>query len=114
MKTAPLIIALCVFVLTGCAGFGQSNLSAAQLTALAKDKSIGVMTNEVSGIWGTLKSKVVNVDKSVLIDGVVTVSPDGSVSISNRTNSRPAGATALVSVPVLVQAAPVSPGPTIH
>lgn len=106
-----------MLLIAGCAGLGQSNLSAEQLKELAKDKSIGVMTTEVNGIWGVLRNKVITVDQKVLIDGTVTVAPDGAVVITNRVPPavpRPvpnAGGAALIQVPVLVQGVPVSTVP---
>ena len=77
-------IALIVMVLAGCAGLGQGNQSAEQLKALAADKSVGVMTNEITGIWGSLKSKIVTVDEKVLIDNHVTVGTDGTVTVTSN------------------------------
>ena len=102
-----LIVMICALALAGCAGLGQSNLSAEQLKELAKDKSIGVMTNEVAGIWGTLKNKVVTVDKSVLVDGSVTVAPDGSVTITNRVKGTSTTIPPVTQIPVPVTIVPV-------
>ena len=109
-----IFVLLLAAMLVGCAGLGQSNMSAEQLQALAKEKSIGIMTTEVNGIWGILKNKVITVDQKVLIDGTVTVAPDGSVTVTNKTplatpRTGSASPAAMVQVPVLVQAVPVIP-----
>ncbi|MEO8101936.1 MAG: hypothetical protein ABI790_05385 [Betaproteobacteria bacterium] len=108
MKTILILCALALpLFLSGCAGLGQSNMSADQLKELAKDKSIGVMTNEVAGIWGTLKNKVVTVDKSVLVDGSVTVAPDGSVTITNKPKGTTMTIPPVTQIPVPVVIVPV-------
>lgn len=76
-----IITLLIVITLSGCAGLGQSNQSTEQLKALAADKSVGVMTTDVIGVWGSFKAKVITVDEKVLIDNQVSVSPDGTVTI---------------------------------
>jgi hypothetical protein len=83
MKTYAALI--CIFLLAGCASVsGYEGLSAEQLTALSKLKDVNVNCIKGSTIWtGPFFSVFVNVDKGVVPEGGVTVSPDCAVTFTN-------------------------------
>lgn len=58
---------------SGCASMWQPKLDADQLKAMAADKNAGVTCATVTGMYGTVKYATVNLDKSVIPNGSVTV-----------------------------------------
>jgi hypothetical protein len=72
-----------IAVLPGCAGLmGQPNMSADQLKAAALDKNASVACGTGTGPWGKVNTVYVNVDKTAVTNGQVTVDAECKVSIS--------------------------------
>ena len=69
-------------VLSGCAGFGTPNLSPEQLKAAASDKNASVVCAVGTGPWGKVVSTYVNVDKSAVANGTVTVDAECKTTIT--------------------------------
>lgn len=84
------IMLLCL-VLSGCAamGGGPNSLTTDQLKALAADKNASAICSNVNGPWGSGRVVSVNVDKSSITNGTVSVNADCVVSISTSTPVKP-------------------------
>lgn len=77
------LILVTSIALFGCAGITTpNNMSAEQLTAMAKDKSAGVFCGEGTGPWGKVRTTTVNVDKAAVPNGTVTVTGECNVTIT--------------------------------
>lgn len=98
MLRACLLSLLCV--LPGCALMQPSaDMSAAQLTALSKDKSAAVTCTTIIGAWGTARLVTISMDQNSIKDGGISV--DGERGCTAAINS--------VSPP----RAPVTPTPKV-
>lgn len=81
MKT--ILLTLSMLLLSACAGLaGVQNMSPEQLKAAATDKNASVACGTGTGPWGKVNTVYVNVDKSSITNGVVTVDAECKVSIS--------------------------------
>ncbi len=75
----PLLLAVAFVLLwlTGCAGFGQpsygADMSAAQITAAAKDKSAAVVCTRLIGAGYTLETTTISLDQRAIQDGGIVV-----------------------------------------
>lgn len=79
-----LTICVLAFVLSGCASFNAPTMSADQLKAVAADKNFSAVCATGTGVWGTVKTVYVNVDKSVVPNGGITVDSNTcSVTMTN-------------------------------
>lgn len=79
MKAAILL----PFLLAGCAGLnGAPTMSAEQLAAAAKDKNASVACATGSGPWGKVNTVFLNVDKSSLNAGNVSVDSECKITLS--------------------------------
>lgn len=76
IRLLPLVL------LAGCAGFGVPNMNADQLAAAAKDKNASVACATGTGAGGKGNVVFVNVDKTSINKGSVTVSENCVVTIS--------------------------------
>lgn len=75
---------LSVLLLAGCQTMGNQGLTADQLKAVAADKNFSAVCSTMVGPWGSGKVVYVNVDRTVVVNGQVTVSPDCVVTMSNE------------------------------
>lgn len=82
------VLVLYVGTLQGCASMWQPKLDADQLKAMAADKNAGVTCATVTGMYGTVKYATVNLDKSVIPNGSVTV--DGEKCSATITTAKDA------------------------
>lgn len=83
-----IILALLATTLTGCGTFGASQMSAEQLTAAGKDKNASVVCAVGTGPWGKVVTTYVNVDKSTVLNGSVSVNGECQVSFINESAPR--------------------------
>ena len=76
---------LLLIALTGCAQIpaDPSRMSADQIREWVKDRSAGVQCVIVNSPWGKGVITTVNLDKSVVFDGAVTVTNECVVTITN-------------------------------
>ncbi len=89
-----------LLLLAGCQNMpGQSQMTAEQLKAVAADKNFSAVCSNVQGAWGTGKFVYANVDKSVVINGTISVDSNCVITMTNDSFK-----------PVLV---PVSPAPIV-
>lgn len=86
----PLIVAGigAVLLCAGCASMWQPKMDADQLKALAADKNAGVSCATVTGMYGTVKYATVNLDKSVIPNGSITL--DGEKCSATITTAKDA------------------------
>ena len=78
--------------LSGCAGMGGHGLeamSADQIREAAKMKDASIVVTDVNSVWGRVKTIFMSVDKAVIEDGKVTVTPEGSVTFENKKAFKP-------------------------
>ena len=87
MKTLLLLSLL--LLLPACASMQSPNMSADELKAVAADKNFSAVCSSVTGVWGTGKVVYVNVDKTVVPNGAVSVDANCLVTMSNTTPVRP-------------------------
>lgn len=83
------MIALVVVLLAGCANTGgvdMSKLDAAQLKAMVADKNFTAICTNIAGTGGAGKFVYVNIDKTVVTNGAISVTPDCTVTMSNAPN----------------------------
>ena len=93
-----------LLTLPGCQSFMQPNagMSAEQITAANKDKSIAILCADAIGPYGTYKLKNISFDQNSIKDGGLVVSDDcKTVDIKTQAPPRP----------VIVQPPPVKPAP---
>lgn len=81
--TAAILAALSL-ELAGCAlpGFSTQSLSAEQLKASAADKNASAVCATGTGPWGKVNTVYVNVDKSSISNGTVSVDSECKVSVT--------------------------------
>ncbi len=79
-----MLFVLLLLALPGCTSLGAPNLTADQLNAMAKDKNFTAFCLTGAGPTGTGKAVYANVDKSVVVNGAITVAPDCSITMSNE------------------------------
>lgn len=77
-----LILLLCVAI-SSCASFGGADMSAEQLKALSSDKNFTAVCSTITGLGGQGKFVYTNVDRTVVVNGAITVAPDCSITMSN-------------------------------
>ena len=83
MKTLILLTAV---ALMGCAGMTtNTNMSPEQLKAIASDKNATAVCSTVAGMGGVGKVVVVNLDKSTITDGSITVDDNCKVTVTSST-----------------------------
>lgn len=94
-----------LFILSACANQGgYQGMSADQIAALAKMKDANVNCTKGSTVaFGNFFAVFVNLDKGVIPEGGITVSPDCAVSV---TNSRVTTTTTTVVAPLAPTAKP--------
>lgn len=98
------LFTLLLIPLAGCASMGNQGMSAAELKAVAADKNFSAVCSTMQGVWGSGKIVYVNVDRSVVINGQITVSPDCVVTMSNEATVKPtASQPTPVVVPITIQ-----------
>lgn len=73
-------------LLAGCASSGGTNMSPEQLAELVRDKNFSAVCSTVTGMGGQGKFVYVNVDKTVVTNGSITVAPDCTVTMANAPN----------------------------
>ncbi len=78
--------ALLCIMLAGCASTGGTNMSAEQLAELVRDKNFAAVCTKLTGAGGQGVFVYVNVDKSVVTNGAVSVTADCVVTMSNAPN----------------------------
>lgn len=97
------LAAIAVLILAGCQNLGYQSMSPEQLAALAKMKDASVQCVKGSTpLTGAFFTVMVNVDKGVIPEGGITVSPDCNVTL---TNTRVTTTTTVTTTP-LVKPAP--------
>lgn len=74
--------------LAGCGSFGQNAMSPDQITAAAKAKESNIVCVQATGPWGKAVTTYVNTDKSVIVNGQITVDAECKVLFSNITPVR--------------------------
>jgi ABC-type Fe3+-hydroxamate transport system substrate-binding protein len=101
MKLTMVLLAV---LLTGCATTGGQDMSAEQLRAVAADKNFSAVCSTVTGLWGQGKFVFVNIDKSVVVNGAISVDANCLVTMSNgpATITKQAGAVVNVPLPVAI------------
>jgi len=80
----PTIVLFIIVLLAGCANLGYQGMSPEQLTALAKMKDANI--NCIKGqptLTGPFFAVFVNVDKGVIPEGGITVTPDCGIILTN-------------------------------
>lgn len=83
MKIAAVVLLmLCV---ASCAS--NQSMSAEQINAATKDKSVSVVCAKILGPWGTAETTVVTYDQRVITNGGVNVGDKCSISV---TDAKPA------------------------
>jgi hypothetical protein len=83
-----LVVGILLLLIAGCSSIpSQSNLSAEQITAFAKDKSISAICSRLPTPWGVSFVNVLSVDQSVLHNGKVSV--DGACAITLEEAAKP-------------------------
>lgn len=84
MKMIIALAASLVLALTaGCASMSAPNMTAEQLRAAAADKNFAAACSTVTGVWGTGRVVYVNVDRTVVTNGAISVDPNCVVTMSN-------------------------------
>ena len=84
MKHSIVIAAISLTACTSMGGGGLAGMSAEHITASAKIKDASIACTRATTIYGSVTSLWVNLDKGVIPNGGVTVSPDcASVTINN-------------------------------
>lgn len=78
------LIAVLAALLSSCATTGGQEMTAEQLRAVAADKNFSAVCSTVAGIWGTGKFVFVNIDKSVVVNGAISVDANCLVNMSNE------------------------------
>lgn len=71
---AAFALALAASFATGCAS--TQNMSAEQLRAVAADKNFSAVCSNVTGVYGMAKTVYVNVDRTVVVNGGISVDPN--------------------------------------
>ncbi len=71
-----------VVLMAGCAG--NPSLSSDQLREMAKDKNFTAYCLNVAGVAGVGKTVYANVDRTVVVNGSITVSPDCTITLANE------------------------------
>src|SRR6266436_2538136 len=97
-----LISVLFSVLISGCATPGQSTMSADQLRALASDKNFSAVCSTIMGPWGTGKFVYVNVDKTVVVNGAISVDDKCLVTMTNEATVKPSPLVSTPASPVLV------------
>jgi hypothetical protein len=75
--------------LGGCAttgGVDMSKLNGEQLKAMVADKNFTAICSNLAGTGGAGKFVYVNIDKTVVTNGAISVTPDCTVTMSNAPN----------------------------
>jgi hypothetical protein len=83
------LIAIAALLVTGCAttgGVDMKNLSDAQVKALVADKNFTAICTKLTGTGGQGNFVYVNIDKTVVTNGAISVNPDCTVTMSNAPN----------------------------
>ncbi len=80
MKTLSILAAA---LLAGCTGMGAQNMSAEQISASAKAKDANVVCVVGTGPWGKAATVYLNVDKSVVMNGSVSVDAECKTTFTN-------------------------------
>lgn len=75
------IAILVALLLTGCAT--NQSMSADQINAAVKDKSISVVCAKILGPWGTAETTVVTFDQRVISNGGVSVGDKCAVQVTD-------------------------------
>lgn len=87
MKKAIAIVTV-LLAATGCAS--MQGMTPEQLEAAAKSKDANAMcTKANSRLVGDVTTVYVNIDKGVITDGALTVSPDCAVTFTNKGPAKP-------------------------
>ena len=103
-----------ILLLAGCTSMGNQNMSPDQLKAVAADKNFSAVCSTITGVWGSGKFVYVNVDKTVVPNGTVSVTQDCIVSMSETQIFRPVTPMAPIPVVVPVTVIPVVPTPGVQ
>jgi len=80
---------LSIIAITGCAT--QSQMSAEQLKALSMDKNFSAVCSTIIGPYGTGRFVYVNVDRSVVANGAISVDANCLITMSNESNASVVG-----------------------
>jgi len=79
-----------IMLMSGCASMSAPQMSAEQLKAAAADKNFSAICLTFTGVGGSGKSVVVNVDQRVLINGTIAVDPNTcAVTMTNAATMKP-------------------------
>lgn len=76
-----LLFVVVLFAVAGCAT--NQSMSAAQIEAATKDKSVTVVCAKVLGPWGTAETTIVTYDQRVISNGGVTVGEKCSTAVTD-------------------------------
>lgn len=82
------ILMFVLLMLAGCSTMGNQQMSADQLKAAAADKNFSAVCSNVVGPWGTGKFVYVNVDRTVVANGAISVDANCLVTMSNEQTVR--------------------------
>lgn len=82
------LIASGVVVLAGCANIGYQSMSPEQLKALGKEANISY-TEGNSILWGNFRNIFMNIDKSVIDKGGISIGKDGTIELRNERQFTP-------------------------
>jgi hypothetical protein len=72
-----------LFLVSGCATTGGQDMTPEQLKALVADKNFSAVCSTVTGLWGSGKFVYVNVDRTVVANGAISVDANCLVTMSN-------------------------------
>ena len=105
-----ILLAVCVlFALSACAT-SNSQMSAEQLKAIAADKNFSAVCSNITGVWGTGKFVYANVDRTVVVNGTISVDANCLVTMSNESTAAIIkGGTVVVTPPAPVPAPVIVP-----
>lgn len=83
--------ALLALLLAGCAltpPADPSKMTPEQINAMAKDRGASASCTTANSPWGVGRTIMVQLDRSVIVDGSITVDAECKVSISNAPKAR--------------------------
>ena len=94
------IILFCIaLALPGCASWGTSGMSAAEITAAGKDKSASIICSTFVGVWGTVKLVTMNLDQKAIQDGGVAIDGERGCTVTVTSAAPPKPVSAVPAKP---------------
>lgn len=76
-----IVIAVLALAVAGCAS--NQSMSAEQISAATKDKSISAVCARILGPWGTAETTVVTFDQRVISNGGITVGDKCAIQVTD-------------------------------